>query len=40
LVQPKTIKLVFVFSAKHVALRRKNKDWMAQDNESEGKLEL
>ena len=37
-VKPKSIKLVFVaFSAKHPALRRKSKDWLAgnQDNASE-----
>ena len=36
--KPKTIKLVFVASPlKHVALRRKGKDWLArnQDNVSE-----
>jgi hypothetical protein len=31
-IKPKTIKLVFnCFSAKHVALRRKSKDWMARN---------
>ena len=36
-VKPKTIKCVSCFSAKHAALRRKSKDWMAwyQDNMSE-----
>ena len=33
-IKPKTIKKKFCFSAKHVALRRKSKDWLAmnQDN--------
>ena len=31
-IKPKTIKLGFsCFSAKHVALRRKSKDWMARN---------
>ena len=37
-VKPKTVKFVFVcFSAKHAALRSKNKNWLAwnQDNVSE-----
>jgi hypothetical protein len=36
-IKPKTIRLVFVASAKHAKLRRKSKDWLVrnQDNVSE-----